>query len=232
MNTLFTTLSEAMFANIGIAIAASFAWGILSILLSPCHLSSIPLIVGFLASQNNSSTKRNLGLSLVFAAGILLTIALVGLITAMMGRMLGDVGPYGKYLVAVVFFGVGLHLMDILHLPDFKFGLKPLATSSAYLRALGLGIVFGFALGPCTFAFMAPVLGVVFNLASSNPLGAGILLFAFALGHCVVIVVVGMLTTRIQVYLDWTNRSNTIIWIKRIAGVLVILGGIYLVMNA
>ncbi len=54
---IFTTLTQAVEGTAAIAIAASFVWGILSILLSPCHLASIPLIVGFVDRQGQISTK-------------------------------------------------------------------------------------------------------------------------------------------------------------------------------
>lgn len=56
--SIFTTLYEAMTGAAWIAILASFAWGILSILLSPCDLSSIPLIVGYKSSQGKISDGR------------------------------------------------------------------------------------------------------------------------------------------------------------------------------
>lgn len=221
-----------MTAGHGPALFAAFIWGIASILLSPCHLSSIPLIVGFLTMSGQATTSRNLVLSLLFAVGILLTILLTGIITAAMGRMLGDIGPYGKYPVAVIFVVVGLYLMDLIRLPDLNFRLRPLQTVSPLLSALILGLLFGLALGPCTFAFMAPILGVVFQLSGTDIIFAGGLLLAFAIGHCAVIVGVGALTTRIQHYLDWTNRSRVVVWIKRVAGALVIIGGVYIVCYA
>jgi cytochrome c-type biogenesis protein len=93
--------------------------------------------------------------------------------------------------------------------------------------AFVLGLIFGIALGPCTFAFMAPVLGVVFQLSDTAPALAALLLLAFGIGHCSVIVAAGGLASRVQAYLDWTNRSNVVLWIKRSAGVLVVLGGVY-----
>jgi len=48
---LMTSLSQAVYATPMIALAAAAGWGILSILLSPCHLASIPLIVGFIDGQ-------------------------------------------------------------------------------------------------------------------------------------------------------------------------------------
>ncbi len=89
---LFTALYEAMTSAVWIALLASFVWGILSILLSPCHLSSIPLVVGFISTQGKISVKRTFNISLIFSIGILITIALIGIITASLGRLMGDVG--------------------------------------------------------------------------------------------------------------------------------------------
>lgn len=228
MDSLFTTLTDALYGSFYLALFASFSWGILSILLSPCHLSSIPLIIGFLTAKGEKKTSRGVLLSFVFAAGILLTIAVIGGITAALGRIMGDVESWGKYVVAIVFFVVGLYLMDIVRLPASGGFLRPLQIRSAVLSAFVLGLIFGIALGPCTFAFMAPVLGVVFELSGTNVMAAGSLLLAFGLGHCMVIVITGGLATRVQAYLDWTNRSNVVLWTKRIAGFLVALGGMYI----
>jgi cytochrome c-type biogenesis protein len=111
MEKLFTTLSHAVEGTPLIALAAAMAWGVLSIVLSPCHLASIPLIVGFISKQGKVTAGR------LFAVGILITIAAIGAITAAAGRMLGDVGQYGNYFVALIFFAVGLHLLGLLPMP-------------------------------------------------------------------------------------------------------------------
>ena len=228
LQEIFTGLNSALLQSIWGASLAAFTWGIFSILLSPCHLASIPLLVGFITSRQVTSLRRTFLLSLTFAFGILLTIAAIGLITAAVGRLMGDVGAVGNYIVAIVFFAIGLYLLDILPLPwsGFQFSTKK---SSGILTALILGLLFGIGLGPCTFAFMAPILGVVFQTARTNFATAVTLLFAFALGHCTVIVTAGVLTNRIQQYLNWSERSKVTIYVKRICGLLVILGGIYLI---
>jgi cytochrome c-type biogenesis protein len=227
MDSLFTALSDALNASYSLALLASFCWGIASILLSPCHISSVPLIIGFLTAHGEKRTSRGVLLSFIFAFGILVTIAAVGAVTAALGRMMGDVGPYGKYLIAGVFFVVGLYLLDVIRLPDAGIKLRPFWNRRVILSAFGLGLVFGIALGPCTFAFLAPVLGVVFQMAEKNIIGAGILLLAFGLGHCGVIVLAGGFAARVQTYLDWTNRSSAIVWMKRVSGALLVLGGVY-----
>ena len=224
---LFTALYEAMMGAAWIAVLASLGWGVLSIILSPCHLSSIPLIVGFISSQGKISIGRTFYISLIFAVGILITIAAIGIITASLGRLMGDLGSFGNYFVAVIFFIVGLYLLDIIKIDWNNAGLRK-TKSKGLLAALILGLLFGLALGPCTFAYMAPVLGVVFQTAQTDYLFSVILLAAFGIGHCAVIVGAGTLTGKVQKYLNWSEGSKTILWIKRICGVLVILGGIYL----
>jgi cytochrome c-type biogenesis protein len=228
MQQLFTILTDAVEAMPLIAIAAAFAWGVLSIILSPCHLASIPLIVGFINGQGRMSTKRAFVISTLFSVGILVTIAAIGAVTAAAGRMMGDVGKFGNYFVAVIFFVVGLHLLGVIPMPwsgPGQIGMQRKGMLAAFI----LGLVFGIALGPCTFAYMAPMLGVTFKLASTA-LWYGVLLLAvYGLGHCSVIVLAGTCTEVVQRYLDWNEKSRGSLILKKICGVLVLAAGLYLI---
>jgi cytochrome c-type biogenesis protein len=231
MQELFTSLGHAVEGTPLIAMAASFAWGVLSILLSPCHLASIPLIVGFIDRQGRMSTARASLIATLFAVGILITIGVIGAITAAAGRMMGDVGRVGNYLVAIVFFLMGLHLLDVIPMPwsgPGQVGMK----RRGMLAALILGLVFGIALGPCTFAFMAPMLGVAFKLSAANVAYGVLLLGAYGVGHCSVIVLAGTFTEVVQHYLDWNERSQGAIMLRRLCGTLVLAGGVYLIYMA
>jgi cytochrome c-type biogenesis protein len=228
---LFITLTQAVEGTPMVALGASFVWGILSIVLSPCHLASIPLIVGFIDGQGRVTTRRAFWLSAVFAGGILVTIALIGVITAGLGRLIGDVGPWGNYFVAVVFFVVGLHLMDVIPL-EFK-GATPGGTQRrGLLAALALGLIFGVALGPCTFAYMAPMLAVTLQVATEAFVYGAALLLVFGLGHCSVIVAAGTSSEAVQSYLDWSEKSRGTIILRHVCGVLVIVGGLYMLYTA
>lgn len=229
--SLFNILYEAMNGAVWLAVFASFGWGILSILLSPCHLSSIPLVVGFISLQGKVSIFRTFSISLIFSVGILITIALIGVITAMLGRLMGDIGVFGNYLVALIFFIVGFYLLGILKF-DWALGSLHKTKFKGLFAALMLGLLFGIALGPCTFAFLAPVLGVVFKTAQTDYFLALIFLLAFGVGHCSVIVSAGTLTGKIQKYLNWSEESKTILWVRRVSGILVILGGVYMIYSS
>ena len=228
MLKLFTALSHAIEGAPLIAVAASFIWGILSIVLSPCHLTTTPLIIGYLSKQRELSTKKAFLLSTILSVGILISIAVIGGITAAAGQLLGDIGKIGNYVVAMVFLIFGLSLLGILPL-NFP-GLGTIKSQrKGYFSVLSLGLVFGLALGPCTFAFMAPMLGIVFNLTAKNLLKGLILLSAFAVGHCAVIIAAGTSTRLVQQITKWDEQSKGITIIRKICGILVLLGGIYLV---
>ncbi len=227
MEQIFTYLTHAINGTPAIALTASLIWGILSILLSPCHLASIPLIVSFIDNQGQTTTRRAFIISLLFATGILFTIAIIGIITASAGRMMGDVGQYGNYIIAIIFFIVGLQLLGVIPAlwksPENK-SIKGKGLFSAFL----LGLIFGIALGPCTFAYMAPMLGIAFTLGAEHPLYATSLLIMYGIGHCSIIIFAGTFTELVQKYLNWNRQSKGSIILKRICGTLITISGLYM----
>ncbi len=225
---IFTYLANALEQNVYIGIVAAFIWGILSIILSPCHLSSIPLIVGFISGQKNLTLRRSFVLAFLFSIGILLTIGIIGLITGLAGRMMGDIGKWGSIFVAIIFFIIGLYLLNIIKLPFLSRISQPQFQRKGLLASFILGLIFGIALGPCTFAYMAPMLGVVFRISTTQFIYGIILILFYAIGHCSVITLAGTFTEIVQKYLNWNEASKGTEMIKKICGALIILGGIYL----
>jgi cytochrome c-type biogenesis protein len=231
MEQLFTNLSHAVEGAPLLALGAAIVWGVLSIVLSPCHLASIPLIVGFISEQGNVTARRAFWTSTLFAVGILITIAAIGAITAAAGRMMGDVGRWANYFVALIFFAVGLHLLGVIPMPFSGPGQVDMKRKG-FLAAFILGLVFGVALGPCTFAYMAPMLAVTFKLAKTAPLYGASLLLAYGVGHCAVIVAAGTFTELVQRFLNWNEQSKGVAVVKCICGALVLIAGLSLLWSA
>jgi cytochrome c-type biogenesis protein len=231
VDTLFTALSHAVEGRPAIALAAAFAWGVASLLLSPCHLASIPLVVGFVNGQREATPARGAAIAGLFSLGLLTTIGVVGAVTAAAGRLMGDVGPWPNYVVAAALFVVGLSLVEVLPLswsvPDpgrFRGG--------GLLAALALGLTFGVALGPCTSAYMAPMLGVTFSVAGTRALYGMLLIAAYGVGHCSIIVAAGTATGWVGRYLRWTSASRGAAYLRYASGLLVLAGGVYLIYTA
>lgn len=231
MEQLFNQLYQALYANYTLSLFASFAWGVLSIILSPCHLASIPLIIGFLNGQKDKSVWNSFKLSSFFTFGILLMMMMIGLITGLLGRMMGDIGSWVEPVMGLIFMIISLFIADILHLPNFGHNHIHHGKGKGILGALLMGFVLGIALGPCSFAFMAPVLGIVFSSFQTKMIYAISLLLAYIIGHCLVIIFAGTFSTIVENYLHWTNKSKTTLIIRRFCAVLVFISGIYLMIK-
>ncbi len=228
LETLFTWVTELLYGHPLVGLFGAFVWGILSILLSPCHLASIPLIVGFVSQQEQLTTRKAFRISLAFALGILVTIGLIGVITSLLGRMLGDIGRWSNFLVAGIFVLVGLYLLGAI-----KLDLPGAANAKTHGRGawagLLLGLLFGLALGPCTFAYMAPILAIVLAKSSTSLVYGVPLLLAYGIGHCAVIVFAGTFTRVIENYLRWNESSKTLNVIKKICGILLLVAAAYMI---
>ncbi len=230
MSEIFNVLTTALQGSFSLALLAGLGWGLISILFSPCHLSSIPLIIGYISNQQTKESRNvppsAFGLSFVFAIGILISIAIIGMVTSASGRLMGDVGRWGNYFIAFIFLLIGLYLLDVLRI-NWKTPLffEKGGVGGAFL----LGVVFGIGLGPCTFAYMAPILGLVFSLAKTSLLKAMLLIAAFGIGHTAVIVLAGSSLQWVQNYLNWNEKSKASDYVRKASGLLVIMGGIYFV---
>lgn len=230
---LLTAFGAAFGARAALALAAAFAWGVLSVVLSPCHLSSVPLVVAYMSGGKEwPSGRRALGLSSAFALGILSSIALVGGVTAAAGRLLGDVGRAGTWILAGVFLLVGLNLLGVVPAPRLGRDSAAAPRRGALGAAL-LGLTFGAALGPCTFAFMAPLLAIALGAGTAGAPGYGLALVAvFGLGHAVAIAGAGASLQTVNRWLGSRGGARATAAAKAAAGVCVLLGGVYFVWTA
>lgn len=220
MQELLTELLRAIDGTPLLAIAGAVGLGVLSLIASPCHLASIPLLVGFLGG-GAVSRRRALLLSSAFAGGIFATLLLLaGLLHLARDAMLRYLGPYANYLTAALLFVVGLHLLGVFPLP-WEGSARPESRSRGAAAAFALGFVFGIAVAPCTFGYLAALFGM--------SLAYGALLFVFfGAGHCGLIICAGVCAATVQRYLDWNEKSGGAAALRKLCGVLVLAGGLYL----
>ncbi len=232
MVEILTAFGNAFAASAALALPAAFLWGVLSVVLSPCHLSSVPLVVAYMNGGTDFPTgRRAFAISASFAVGILGSIAVIGAITVAAGRMAGDVGRAGTYALAAVFFAVGLNLIGVLPLPTWSTPSAG-ATRRGPWGALVLGLVFGVALGPCTFAFMAPLLGLAFRSGAGEAAYGALLVTVYGFGHGVAIVAAGVSVGSVQRWLAWKSGERAARLLRGAAGLAVIAGGIYFLYTA
>ncbi len=233
MDAVFFFINDALSSTLVIALVASVVWGVLSVLLSPCHLGTIPLVIGMVSSATRGFATRGRGtaLSFAFAGGMLVALGVLGALVATMGYAVQRYSSITNYVIAVVFVAAGLNLLGILPLP-----LSGFAPKARAMRGLGgaaaLGLVFGLGLSPCTFAFLAPILGMTFGSSATNPVRGMALLLTFGIGHCGVIGLAGSSTELVQRYLDWNEKSGAVTVLKSVCGVAVLVAAGALIYSA
>lgn len=178
-------------------------------------------------------TGRAALIATIFSFGILITISLIGTITGLAGMIMGNTGQWGNLIVAVFMVIIGLYLFGIIPLPFLDNGInQPGMKKRGLFAAFMLGLLFGLALGPCTFAFMAPILGVAFTVASSDFIYAVALVGAYAAGHCAVIITAGSSAGAVNHMLRWNEKSEGPVIIKKACGLLVVVAGSYMLFTA
>jgi cytochrome c-type biogenesis protein len=223
------SINQWMTGGVIVAGAGAFLWGMVSVLFSPCHLASIPLIVAYVAGQQNAvNPRRASGYAIAFTLGLFITIAVVGIVCALLGRMLGDVGTWWQVLVGAVLVWVALGILGVqacsmsgalLYRPKLK-GIQ---------GAFGLGLAYGILSESCTFGFIAPILAIV-TVQQKFVTGAAMMIL-FALGHCLPIVVAGSSTAMVRRVTENSAWQGAGLWFRRGAGVLIALLGIYFIAN-
>ncbi len=71
-------------------------------------------------------------------------------------------------------------------MPNFFNFNQPDIKKKGLLSGFLLGFLFGLALGPCTFAFMAPILGIAFSSAANNFIFSFLIQFFKYYKNCII----------------------------------------------
>ena len=229
IESFFLTVNQWIAGGIGIAALGCFVWGMISVMLSPCHLASIPLIIAYVGGQHRAlSPKQASSYALLFTLGLFITIAVIGVVCALLGRMLGDLGNYWQVLIGLVLVWVALGML----------GVEKCAVSGSLLYRLNLkglfgsfvlGLAYGILSGSCTFGFIAPILAII---TIQRKVAAGILFIVlFAVGHCLPIVIAGSSTAAVRRLMEnsaWQDAGN---WFRKGASICIGILGIYFIVN-
>jgi cytochrome c-type biogenesis protein len=229
LENVFLTVNEWIVAGTAIAALGCFLWGMISVVFSPCHLASIPLIVAYVGGQQQILRSRHAAqYAVAFTVGLFITIALVGVVCAILGRMLGDVGNYWQILVGLVLVWVALGM----------FGVEKCSMSGSLLYrlnlrglrgALALGLAYGILSGSCTFGFIAPILAII---TIQQKIATGILfILLFATGHCIPIVVAGSSTAFVKGVMESSRWQGAGTWFRKGAAVVICLIALYFITN-
>ena len=223
MESLFNNIHYIIQNQQGMAFLAAFIAGLVSAA-SPCVLAAIPLIIGYVGGYSDGNKKKAAVYSLVFILGLSITFTLLGAAASVMGHVLGFLGR-GLYVgLAVIAVLMGLQLMGILTIP-LPFQKTRMVKSKGLWGAFFLGLLTGTVSSPCA----TPVLAVILAYVSTQGdiLYGGSLLFAYAVGHCVLIFFAGLSVGLTESIISSKGVKNFSLYSKRFSGAMLVLAGVY-----
>lgn len=219
------TLTGIAQSNPWLAPAAVFLGGMLTAS-NPCVLAMVPLMIGFVGGSRETATwSRALILSTVFVLGLSVTFLIMGLVAALGGKLLGDVGGYWKYLVGGIAILMGLHLTNIVRvpIPVPKIGTPE---KRGFIGAFLLGMLFGIVSAPCAVPILALLLAWI-ALKGTSALYGSFLLIIYALGHSVLILVAGTSMGAARQLIEERRVTRVTGFLRKGSGVMIVGVGMY-----
>ncbi len=227
MDQVFILINQWMTGGVLLGALGCFLWGMVSVLFSPCHLASIPLIVGYVAGQDKLIEGRQATVfACLFTTGLFLTIAAIGIVCSLLGRMLGDVGPYWTILVGLILLWVALDMLGVARC-SLSGGMMARLKVKGRLGAFILGLAYGVLSGSCTFGFIAPILAII--TVQEKVLTGVAFIVLFGIGHCIPIAVAGGSAAMVKKLLANSAWQRGGMLFRRIAGGVIGALGIYFI---
>jgi len=224
MNELLNNFGGMLSNNIWLALTISFIAGIISSF-SPCVLSTIPLVVGYVGGYAGKDKKLAFKYSLIFCVGIVITFTTFGALSAVLGKLMTGTGKWWYIVLGVIMLIVALQLLGVIEfknnsckIPNERVGL---------VGAFFLGILGGVLSSPCSTPVLVAILAFV---AGEGNIVVGVLmLLLYSIGHCTLILIAG---TSVGFVESISNSKKTLAIgkiLKIILAIIVMFLGLYLI---
>lgn len=221
MNNVLEILSGVIKNNFWIAPIISLIAGILTSF-TPCSLSSVPLVIGYVGGIDSKEPKKAFKLSLIFALGSAVTFTSLGVIATMFGKMFRFTGDWWYLVLAILLIVMVLQLWEIINvIPQNNLLTKN--KKRGYIGAFIAGILAGLFSSPCSTPVLIVLLAIV-SVKGSILYGI-ILLLLYSIGHSILVVVAGT-------SIGFVKRTKQSVKYEKINNIIKILLGILILVLA
>lgn len=225
MGQLLDNFSHLISNNIWLALAMSLAAGIVSSF-SPCVLSSVPLIVGYVENYGGGDKRSALKYSIVFSVGVAFTFTAIGAVTALLGSFLTSAGKWWYLILSAIMLLSGLQLLGVIDFGMKKNTCGPTGRINGITGAFFLGILGGALSSPCATPVMAAIL--TFVASKGNLLLGVLMLLLYSIGHSTLIILSGVSVGFVE---SLSGSGKTVAigrGLKYVLGIIILLLGLYL----
>lgn len=196
--------------------------------LTPCVYPVIPIVMGYMGTRSGGKKLKGFYLSLIFVLGMSLVYAILGVIAASTGSMMGlsFQNPVVVIIVAAIFIAMGLSMAGLFDIPvPSKLSARMHGRhGSEWIGALVIGGVSGLVAAPC----VGPVLIAMLSwISQTGNIFLGFwLTFVFSLGMGIIFILAGTFS---GVLAALPRGGRWMEKVKHFFAFLLMAGGIYLV---
>ena len=205
--------------------ALSFFGG-LETSISPCSLAMLPIIVGYVGGYGESKPSKTLLQMFMFVLGTAVVFTVIGIICAVTGKVFASFsGGYFGLILAGIILVMGLKLLGVLdfELPVLVKEMPKNEGMNQYVYPVLLGGVFALAGTPCSTPILAGIMA--FASLNANIPNAVIMLFLFSLGQGLILILAGVLTSKIKTMKNFYMVSD---FLLKASGFLLVLASMYI----
>jgi len=208
------------------AATGAFIGGVMTAM-SPCIIAMVPLLIGFIAGMEGQvTTLRSFVLTVAFVLGFSLELALLFTVGFAATPFLQS--PYMIYVLALMCLLLGLHFLDLFHIP-FSISQDRIPRFSGIMGAAVFGFLFGLVSLPCT----GPALLLIVSVIPVKGFWVGgIMMLLYGVGHCLLILIVGASAGAAKRLIGSRRLGTANLYMKRAGGVLLTLSGVYIGIGA
>jgi cytochrome c biogenesis protein CcdA len=194
INAWLEALSIVIQNNMWLAPFLALLAGVLTSV-TPCALSSVPLVIGYVGGTGNNDTKRAFQLSLTFAIGMAVTFTVLGIVASMLGKLMGTTSPWWYLALGILMLLMALQVFEVFNfIPSTHLIAKN--TKRGFIGALVAGVLGGIFSSPCATPVLVVLLGIVAR--SGNIAWGVLLLLLYSVGHSVLVIMAGTSTGLVQ----------------------------------
>lgn len=187
VNQWLEAISASISANIWLAPLLALVAGILTSV-TPCALTSVPLVIGYVGGTRQRDTKKAFWLSVIFAAGMAFTFTILGTAASLLGKLLQGAGSWWYILLGILMLLMALQTWEIYNFIPSTYAISK-STKRGFLGAFAAGILGGFFSSPCATPVLIVLLAMVAK--EGNILWGILLLLLYSLGHSFLVLIAG-----------------------------------------
>jgi cytochrome c-type biogenesis protein len=224
INAWLQSLSGAITASVWLAPIAALLAGIATSL-TPCSLSSVPLVIAYVGGTGQKDTKRAFRLSLLFAIGMAVTYTMLGVAASLLGRLMQGAGSWWYIALGVLMVLMALQTWEIFNFIPSSFAIAK-NTKRGYAGAVLTGVLGGFFSSPCATPVLIVLLAVVAKYG--NILWGILLLLLYSIGHSFLVIAAGTSVGFVQKITKSEKYGKMSIALKIVMGFIILLIALYM----